>query len=160
MRTLPFIAVALGLAGLVPFFGFAAGALLLTSSNWADKSLLGLIGYSAVILAFLGGVHWGFGLDEAATQSTAARRSRFGLGVLPSLIGWAGLAVTFLGAPIVSLPVMIAGFIALTVVEARGARIDLVPRGYMALRWALSIAVVVCLLFVLVALLLKGRVFF
>ena len=159
MRTVPMIAILLGLAGLIPFVGLGAGALTLTSSDWADKCLLGLIGYSAVILAFLGGVHWGFGLTDGATQTVAARRARFGLGVLPSLIGWAGLAVTFLGAPVISLPIEIAGFIALTVVEARGARAGLVPAGYMTMRWMLSLVVVVFLAFVLVALLLKGRVF-
>ncbi len=157
MRNLPLIAIVLGAAGLLPFVLCSLGALSL-GNDGARMALLGLSAYGAVILSFLGGVHWGFGLEAGTAQTEAVRRSRFGLGVAPSLIGWAGLLVTFVGLPKTGLLILAAGFAATTVVESRWAKAGLVPAGYMMLRWVLSVVVVVCLLSVCVVLGLGGRV--
>ncbi len=156
-RPLPPLAIALGLAGLLPFLLCSLGALSL-SSDGATRSLLALVAYGATILAFLGGVHWGFALDGSDTPSDRVQRARFGLGVVPSLIGWAALLVTFIGLPTTGLLVLTAGFIATTVVEAQAARRGLMPQRYMWLRWALSIVVVVCLVSVCVIRAFGGRV--
>ncbi len=142
-RPLPPIALAIGLAGLIPFLGCSLGALMLTSDG-ATKSLLALSAYGAVILAFLGGVHWGFALDEPQAGSRL-QRLRFGLGVVPSLVGWAGLLITFVGLPTIGLMVLAAGFIGTTIVEARATQAGAMPSSYMWLRWALSAVVIVCL---------------
>ena len=155
-RPLPPIALALGLAGLLPFLGCSLGAVMLTSDG-ATKSLLALSAYGAVILAFLGGVHWGFAFDEPDT-APRAQRLRFGLGVVPSLIGWGGLLITFLGLPTVGLLVLAAGFIGTTVVEARATQAGLMPRSYMWLRWGLSAVVIVCLVCVALVRVLGGHV--
>ena len=157
MRSLPAIAIVLGLAGLLPFFG---GSLVAVSQNeeWRRLGMLALQGYAAVILAFLGGVHWGIGLEAGTAQTVGAQRARFGLGVVPSLVGWAGLLVTFIGLPLVGLAIEAAGFIGLTIAEARGARRNYLPSSYMALRWVLSIAVIVCLVSVLIVVALNGHV--
>ena len=157
MRNLPIPAILLGAAGLLPFVLGGLGALALEGDG-ARMSLLGLSAYGAVILSFLGGVHWGLGLAEAADPSVRVQRARFGLGVVPSLIGWAGLLVTFVGLPKTGLVVLIAGFVLTTIMEARGAKAGLVPGGYMALRWVLSVVVVVCLVSVTVVLAFGGRV--
>lgn len=157
MRTVPLIAILLGAAGLIPFIAGSLGATMLQGDG-ATRSLLALQGYAAVILAFLGGVHWGIALDAGTNQTEPVQRSRFGLGVVPSLIGWAGLLVTFIGLPLVGLGIMAAGFIALTIVEARADQAGLVPKPYMALRWALSILVILCLVSVLIVLSFGGHV--
>ncbi len=159
-RPLPPLAIALGIAGLLPFILCSLGALML-SSDWADRSLLALLAYGAVILAFLGGVHWGFALEgeaEPANSMSRVQRSRFGLGVVPSLIGWAALLVTFIGLPRTGLLVLAAGFIGTTVIEAQAARRGLVPHAYMWLRWGLSAVVVVCLTSVFLVRAFGGRV--
>ncbi len=157
MRSLPMIAIVLGLAGLIPFVAASFGAVWL-QGDWATRSLLALQAYAAVILAFLGGVHWGIGLETGVGQTVRAQRARFGLGVLPSLIGWAGLLITFVGLPLVGLGVMAAGFIALTIAEARATQSGLLPGSYMALRWVLSIIVILCLVSVLIVLAFGGHV--
>lgn len=162
MRTVPAIVILLGAAGLIPFIGCALGALSL-EGEWARMSLLGLSAYAAVILSFLGAVHWGFGLapgTEVGGPGAPARvqRGRFALGVVPSLVGWAALLVTFVGLPKTGLLVLAAGIAATTVVEGRAARGGFVPPGYMLLRWVLSVIVVVCLLSVVLVLALGGRV--
>ncbi len=140
MRTLPLPALILGLGGLIPFVacGLVAGT---AGPDWQGKAMLALAAYAAVVLAFLGGVHWGFALVPGA----AAPRVRLGLGVVPSLVGWAGLLVVFTGLETVGLAVLAAGFVALTIVEGRAARSGLVPPGYMMLRYGLSAVVIIVL---------------
>lgn len=85
----PIGAVVLGLAGLIPFLGFAA---LAVSGNDGGLGTLGLSprtilsAYGAVIASFLGGIRWG---------AAAARNAGSGdylLAIVPSLIAWAALA--------------------------------------------------------------------
>ena len=156
-RPLPPFAIMLGLAGLLPFVLCSLGALSL-SSDGATRSLLALVAYGATILAFLGGVHWGFALDGGGAASERAQRLRFGLGVLPSLIGWAAMLVAFIGLPITGLLVLTAGFVATTVTEGQAARRGLMPRRYMWLRWGLSVVVVFCLVSVSLIRAFGGRV--
>jgi hypothetical protein len=151
------LAIVLGLGGLIPFVAASFGAVAL-QGDWATRSLLALQAYAAVILAFLGGVHWGVGLEAGTGQTVGAQRARFGLGVVPSLIGWAGLLVTFVGLPLVGLGIMSAGFIALTIAEARATQSGMLPGSYMALRWVLSIIVILCLVSVLIVLSFGGHV--
>ena len=137
-RSLPLLAWLLGVAGLIPFF--ACGYLALTPDG--APGTMALLAYGAVILAFLGGVHWGLALPE---PSGRRERERLGLGVIPSLVGWVGLLLGIAGIPAGGLAIVIAGFIATTVVEARATRAGLLPRSYMALRYGLSTTVVAVL---------------
>src|SRR4051794_13863804 len=156
-RSLPTIAMLLGIAGLIPFFVCGLGALAASGPN-AGRSLLALTGYGAVVLAFLGGVHWGFGLDAAGSTPPDVQRARFGMGVLPGLIGWVALLVTFLGYERTALVVLMVGFVLTIVVEARASARGFMPRGYMGLRWVLSAVVLVLLVSVWLVLTLGGRV--
>lgn len=156
-RPLPPFAIVLGLAGLLPFVLFSFLTLSL-SSEGSTRSLLALVAYGATILAFLGGVHWGFALDGSDTPSERVQRARFGLGVVPSLIGWAAMLITFIGLPTAGLLALTAGFIATTVVEAQATRRGLMPQRYMWLRWVLSVVVVICLVSVSLIRAFGGRV--
>src|SRR5579872_4190612 len=92
---LPATALAIGLAGLVPFIGLGIAALATPDPVATQRWLLALVGYGALVLAFLGGVHWGFVLHPQLPADLPADArgdaTRLGLGVLPSLIGWAAL---------------------------------------------------------------------
>lgn len=158
---LPVLAVLLGLGGLIPFLACGAGAAAL-QGEWARLSLLALIGYGACILSFLGAVHWGFALNSPAlppgspvqvtvVQPAGVLRARLGLGVLPALIAWGGLAAAFLGLPAVALGVLAAGFVLTIIAEAQANRRALLPPGYIWLRWTLSVVVVVVLVLVALA---------
>ena len=142
-RRLPSFAVLLGLAGLLPFI--ACGLLATTPSG--ARGAQALVAYGAVILAFLGGVHWGFALLE---PSGRGERARLSLGVLPSLVGWVALLLSIAVNADAGLGVLLIGFIATTLVEARGAAANLIPAGYMRLRYGLSGVVVTVLAIVLV----------
>jgi hypothetical protein len=143
---MPPITYALGVAGLIPFVACALGAL--SAGQWQAQALGALMGYAAVILAFLGGVQWGFVLTP---QETPAARSitRLGLGVVPSLIGWAGLVLGQMALTELGLALMIAGFAATVLTEQRWARLGMVPPAYLRLRWGLSVVVIMTLVTVL-----------
>ena len=76
------VAWMLGLAGLIPFL---AGAALqwFSPPGWRMLAGLALLTYGAVIVSFLGGIHWGLAMRSA--QPTSARLV---WGVVPSLLGW------------------------------------------------------------------------
>jgi hypothetical protein len=162
---LPPAAIGLGVAGLVPFIGLGIAALATADGIASDRYLLALIAYGAVILAFLGGVHWGFVLHPAALpegMDAGTRRdaTRLGLGVLPSLIGFGALLTPLVGVPEVGLAILIIGFLATVATEARLSRRALVPGGYMTLRWALSVIVLIVLVVVLVLKLIGAQIIF
>ena len=163
---LPPTAVILGAVGLLPFIGLGIAALSTVTEPDANRYVFALVAYGAVILAFLGGVHWGFVLHPGALpdhMSAEERRdaTRLGLGVLPSLIGWAALMMPFFALADVGLGVLIVGYLAVLIGEhhmhQRGL---LLPTGYMTMRWVLSIVVLAVLITVLVVRLIGARIIF
>ena len=84
---LPRGVVTLGYAGLAPFVAGVLGIALLEGEPrlFAARAL---VAYGAVILSFLGAVHWGL-LLHAETKETP---SRLLAAVLPSLAAWGGAA--------------------------------------------------------------------
>ena len=72
----------LGYAGLLPFVAGAAATL--AGGELGAAGAAALAAYAAVIVSFLGGIHWGLGFvrDEPA---------RFAWGVVPSLVAWPAL---------------------------------------------------------------------
>lgn len=72
----------LGYAGLLPF---VAGALLvwLVRPDAHPYATLALSAYAALIIAFLGGIHWGLAFHEADPPAAL-----FAWGVVPSLVAW------------------------------------------------------------------------
>jgi len=160
-RRLPKLAILLGLAGLIPFIVFGL-AVMGAAPDRAGRWLGVLMAYGAVVLAFLGGVHWGFALDEAAPVAGASRteRVRLLLGLVSPLIAWLALVLVFVAPADVGLAVLIAGYIASAALEDQARRRGAMPSGYMWLRWALSVVVVALLVTVLVLRLLGARVIF
>jgi hypothetical protein len=65
-RQIPASAAWLGGAGLIPFAASALLAMVANDPAVRDFALHAFVAYSAVILAFLGGVRWGAALGEAA----------------------------------------------------------------------------------------------
>ncbi len=162
MRRLPPVAIALGIAGLIPFIGCGWGTLALPAPD-SERFLTALLGYGAVILAFLGAVHWGFVLETPDPEGAATRaidRVRLVLGVVPALIAWVALLMPLLPSPEAGLAVLIVGHLATVVTEAQLRRRGLMPPGYMWLRWGLSIVVVVVLVTVLALRLVGAKIIF
>lgn len=131
------VVVALGVGGVLPF----AGATFAGLGGFFEPGFARtvLVAYGAVILAFLGAVHWGLAL---ASPDHPATTSRLGLGVLPALVGWVALLLP----RGMGLLVLVAGFLAVWAAEEIAARQGLLPGlGYLWLRRGLTLAVVTCL---------------
>lgn len=155
MKRLPVLAVVLGVLGLLPFLGCTIGIILFPGEVPVRNLVQAIIAYGAVILAFLGGVHWGFALDPAPAVAAPGQATidnkRLALGVLPSLIGWAALLVPLVSSPLIAIVLLILGFVVTTLAETQARRRGTLPGGYMALRWVLSAVALLCLVVVLLA---------
>lgn len=129
----------LGLAGLLPFV--ACALVVFLAEGWTrNLALQALAAYGAVILAFLGAVHWGFAL--AGSDGPAAWPRLIG-GVLPALWAWAAIAV--LPASLACL--MLAVGLALTLAaEELALRRGLTIASYQGLRRLLTAVAAACLL--------------
>lgn len=138
---LPLPAFWLGLAGLLPFLALAGATL--ADAAWGGLPWAGgaLIAYGATILAFLGAVHWGLALAQAAPQAERHARGRFLLGVVPQLVAWVALLLPLQGG----LALVAAAILATAAAESIAARAGLVPAGYLRLRWGLSVGSAACL---------------
>jgi hypothetical protein len=150
-------AVLLTLAGAIPFL-FCGGLVLLYPVD-SPLAIQALIAYGAVILSFVGAVHWGFVLSRPEPSDTAGTDKRsLGLGVLPALVGWVALLVQLrFHLPALALFFLLAGFLLTVIAETVGHGRGVVPSSYLILRWSISVIVMLVLLAVLVALLAGMR---
>jgi len=142
---IPKAAMALALAGLLPFLGLSALCVAnVASSPTAGQLLVGAeIGYGAIILSFLGGIRWGAALSE---PNKTAQAFGLAMSVIPSLIGWAALLdEAYRSQPIAPLTLLAAGFITQGVWDLVGARQGALPRWFARLRLPLTVIVVASL---------------
>jgi len=130
----------LGLAGLLPFAG-AALAFFAAPDSWQGFAEGALIAYGAVILSFLGAVHWGLAL-RAPVEEAPMGPARLTLGVVPALIGWVALLLP----DVFALPLLALGILGTAGLEQWARGRGLVPGEYLVLRWVLSIGAALCLM--------------
>lgn len=132
----PLLAQWLGYAGLVPFIAGALELWLLPGVMVAfiERALLT---YAAVILSFMGAVHWGL----AMRSSSDLTNLQLGLSVVPALVGW----VILMLPPLFAYPAFILSFLGLLVADLQAVRTRLAPRWYAGLRLHLTIGVVLAL---------------
>ncbi|MCW7537059.1 DUF3429 domain-containing protein [Aquabacterium sp. A7-Y] len=81
------IALKLGYAGLIPFV-LGAALVWLVHPEVLHHVAYPLAGYAALVLSFLGGIHWGL----AMRQSVPSPRL-YAWGVMPSLVAWVGVVM-------------------------------------------------------------------
>lgn len=128
----------LGYGGLLPFLG-AALALALEPAHrslWLQM----LLTYGAVILSFVGALHWGFAMVHPATTGTSAA-SLYVWSVVPSLMGWVAVLVS----PALGAGLLVAGFLAHYRQDLRLARLLPLPHWYLPLRLQLTVVACLCL---------------
>jgi len=139
LTEVPRPALVLGLAGLIPFAACAVA--VWTSSPIFQVEGVGLLlTYAAVILTFLGGVHWGKAL--AGENAGDLNWMRLGWSVTPSLIAWIALRMS----PGFTIIVFIAAFAAAFLVDRHAVRAGFFPEWYLPLRKVLTLGVMTCLI--------------
>jgi hypothetical protein len=99
----------LGLAGLIPFVAGAA-AVWLAGADLEHRAALVLNAYTATIMSFLGGIHWGLAARRAAPADAL-----LWWGVTPSLVAWVALLLPDRAG----LPLQAAALVACYLVDAR-----------------------------------------
>ncbi|MEZ5447894.1 MAG: DUF3429 domain-containing protein [Thiolinea sp.] len=93
MKPLPKLAWYLGYAGLLPFFILTISVLLHSELPLLKGARLDwwLAGYAAVILSFLGAVHWGVVLGQQDWLKETEIRRMLNYSVVPALLAWLAL---------------------------------------------------------------------
>ncbi|HEX2941278.1 MAG TPA: DUF3429 domain-containing protein [Rhodopila sp.] len=142
---MPAIAIPLGALGIVPFILFGLGAVGHIPAS-AERMLVALIDYAALMLTFAGGVHWGMGLSPMVSRPAL----RLGAGTVPLLIAWIALILAQMISPLGALALLCVGYLATILVEHRASRQWLIPRNYVWLRWAISVVGLVMMVIVIV----------
>ena len=145
MSRIPRAALLLGLAGTLPFL-WGALTVLLPSLGLRTAQNLGVrfagpyvgLFYGTVILSFMSGVLWGFATRAEGRQAAAG----YALSVLPAL--WAFFMTG--GGPVAAAVNLIAGFLALLLLDWQFARWGLAPGWWLRLRLLLTAIVVASLL--------------
>jgi len=136
---LPRSAAWLGFGGLLPFIGLALTAFVDRHHGivWADA----LVAYGAVILSFVGALHWGFAMALPGMPQ-ALRRNCFVWSVVPALIGWLALILPAFSG----LLLLLVGFWAHFLRDRRLATPAGLPAWYLPLRLRLTGIASLCLL--------------
>ncbi|WP_366654170.1 DUF3429 domain-containing protein [Fodinicurvata sp. EGI_FJ10296] len=160
LKRVPTPALALGFAGLLPFFAIALAIWLSRaaeqSAGWAGYLLSVQIAYAAIIASFVGAVQWGLAMSNMGWEhQRSVDRDRLNDGgdgqrryepavrqmifsVVPALIGWA-LVLLFQLIPsragaLVVIMAMAILFVACYMADARSVRYGLAPEWYGELR--------------------------
>lgn len=137
----PQLAVLLGYAGLIPFVSGALGIWVIPL-GWRPFVLAALLDFAAVILAFMGAIHWGLAMRAQETDERA--QVQLGLSVIPPLLGWLAVAS---GMPMgMALPICLLAFVGLYLADLRAVKLGLAPRWYPRLRTPLTLIVTLSLL--------------
>ncbi|WP_439865336.1 DUF3429 domain-containing protein [Pseudomonas antarctica] len=129
----------LGYGGLLPFIFLAL--LIPFSLDYRQFFEAALVNYGAVILSFVGALHWGFAMT---VQGMSARQGSdvFIWSVIPALIGW---IATLLPMPL-GCVLLVFGFVAHLRQDRQLSRVMSLPAWYMPMRLRLTLVASVCLL--------------
>ncbi len=138
-RRAPLAARVLGLAGVIPFA--VCSASLAGLDFWPeDRTWHALLAYGAVILSFLGAVHWGCAIAPGSDNETRLW-SALGLSVVPALGAWCLLVFT--PPPAAALALLMLAFGGQFAADR--AHAYLLPGWYLNLRRILTILVIAAL---------------
>ena len=129
----------LGYGGLLPFIATALGSVLDDSraAFWLDA----LHAYGAVILSFVGALHWGFAM-LATDLDDAERDARYLWSVIPALLAWPALLLT--GA--LASTLLLVGFLLHYWQDRRLVKHCALPAWYLPLRGRLTAVACLCLM--------------
>lgn len=128
----------LGYGGLLPFLLLATASLL--DRNHGALLNQALAAYGAIILSFIGALHWGLAMTLPGLNERQ-RSAWYAWSVAPALIAWPAMLLS----PRMAAPLLIAGFIAHYLQDRRLAGQAMLPGWYLPLRLRLSTVACICL---------------
>lgn len=137
MKPLPALLV---LTGALPFLS-ATLSLVAGGPFNQTVSVVMLVTYAAVILSFLGGIHWGLALKIMEDAPKSAHRL-FVLSVLPALAAWAALFLV--PDPRWQLAAMLAILVVVWIIDALLSVQHIIPGWFLRLRSLITAIVASC----------------
>lgn len=129
----------LGYGGLLPFVGISAWIVFAHLTGHTPPITL-LLAYGAVILSFVGALHWGWAIARPDGRKTTVQLA---WSVIPALLGWAA----FMLSPGHGLLLQAGGFIAARFIDATLYPEPARLAAFLRLRTRLTAVAVACLLF-------------
>jgi hypothetical protein len=125
----------LGYAGLIPFIALSIG-------TWVELPIIQrphylLQAYAAVILSFMGAVHWGMVISVPSEEA----RAQLFASVVPPLLGWIALMLP----QVIAYSLLTLSFIGLCFYDGIVSRKSALPSWYVPMRVVLTSIVVLCL---------------
>lgn len=131
---MPFSARWLGFGGLLPFVALALATVIdpARAALWNQA----LMAYGAIILSFVGALHWAFAMTVGGL-SEAERAGRFVWSVMPALIAWVALLLLAVSVSVAAVT-LVAGFWLHYQQDRILARRAHLPTWYLPLRFALT----------------------
>ena len=143
---IPRAPVWLGTAGLLPFVVLTSALYALPEGN-TPVLLVWLTAYAAVVLSFVGAVHWGAAMVHERMPE-ADRGVFMAWSVVPALAGWVALLLPAK----TGLLLLAASFAVHYAADRQFAQRFALPRWYLRMRGGLTAVVVLCLVLAVVRL--------
>lgn len=134
----PAIVAWLGYGGLLPFLVLALISALDNHHRELWQKMM--LSYGAVILSFVGALHWAFAMMHSAAHAKPFS-TVYAWSVVPSLIAWVALLVS----PEVGTTLLLCGLLAHYLQDLRLATALALPRWYLPLRLQLTVVASLCL---------------
>lgn len=136
------VARVLGFAGLMPFIGCTAILVLRDDGSLTRVVMAGLISYSAVILSFMGAVHWGRAMFGGADiERSGSKQSAYLFSVIPAIVAWFATLIRIELALVLLMLSFIGLYVLDRLVFAEIKGLD----WYLPMRIKLTSVVVICL---------------
>lgn len=129
--TIPLPALVLGGGGVIPF-ATAAAMVWLAPEAWRPLAWWSLQSYGAIILSFVGAIHWGIALEYSGGDALQWRM--MGWSVVPALFAWATLWLN----PQLAVLLLLLGFATQGGVDVRTQAVGRIPAWYLRLRLLLT----------------------
>jgi hypothetical protein len=98
-------ALRLGHAGVVPFV-VGAALVWVVNAEAHEYATLALAAYAALVISFLGGIHWGLAMTQSAPPA-----SLFVWGVAPTLLAWVAVMMPPRSGLVLDGVLLIAGYL-------------------------------------------------
>jgi len=131
MSRLPVI---FGYAGALPFVLFLLLTLLISDPEHAQLLTFIQTAYSAMILSFLAGIHWGQAIPRNHHKQMA-------FAMLPTIVCLFLMIWTFVVDPVLPLVILASMFWVMFEADKRFMPIEFIPQGYFKFRMRLTIIV-------------------
>lgn len=140
------IAKILGYAGLIPFIIFSIGSWI--EIPYLYNTIYVLITYAAIILSFMGAIHWGMAMSKTDNK----QNKYFITSVIPALAAWFSLLIP----EFFSLIVLLIGFILLISYDLAVEKPQGFPNWYIPMRIKLTFVVLLSLISALLSFFKSG----